>query len=208
MHLVLFSLSQLCFFFYIAIPFTILCLFFLFIVGALIFLSYFLFYSHLRILHCSLFLSIYYFCYPYCVLFPHFLLSVYYEQKLSSPFSSHYHFLSFDLLILFPFPYYSISLFAFISPCSFGVDIVVVGRGVACSGVVLCCFALLCQHLYTSIQHMVGVEPLSQPHKGDLPSMNVLVIVRIQREQQESLHNPHIVHSQSIQIRRSRSLHR
>ena len=83
-----------------------MCLFFLFIVGALIFLSYFLFYSHLRILHCSLFLSIYYFCYPYCVLFPHFLLSVYYEgKKLSSPFSSHYHFLSFDLLIFFsPFP--------------------------------------------------------------------------------------------------------
>ena len=138
-------------------------MFFLFLLFLLLyfFLSYLLFYSYPWLLHCSLLLSISYFCYFSLSLsfFPVFLF-LFITILVLFLFYSYNHF-SFHLsfLILFSFLYYSISLSSFILIHSLVVEFAVVFGGIF----VLFCFALFCQYLYSSIQDVVGVEPLSQP---------------------------------------------
>ena len=107
-------------------------------------------------------------------------------------------FLSFGLLtllfFLYPFP-----TILFLSSLMLFLALLVLimtwwADGFACFGVALCYFALFCEHLYNSINLLMGIELLSQPVDGELSPTNGPIIIRTHK-QQESQHNPHRAHS-------------
>ena len=161
------------------------------------------------ILHSSLFLL------HFAIVLACFIYIVTFIFSLSLPVSIPYFYYLFSLsnsffyllVILYSF-FLSYSLFTFTNFCSFALDIADIVGGYFCwQGLgFLGSFALFCQHLYNSIQDVVGVVTLYQPVRGENPPMNELCIVKAQ-VQQESPHKPNNGHPQSIQIRRSKRLH-